>query len=366
MNSDLPRLNIVVNADSFAYMYKYFLQPIELSATIEYWENNANKVFTEAAVIDIRGSGSAHNKMKSIGVRFNKKIDNATFQIVNTQQALPGHNLDALQDVRLRNSGNDDPFTQFKDLALTEFLIDYEMDMELKYGTPFQVFVNNRYYGLLNFRTENTVIALSDLLQVNQADITMMKIDLDNGNLEHREGDEVICDDLRLAIKNEDIRTLESLIDVENFMDYIIFEDYVSNADWPHNNVRIYSIAGSKFRFLLYDLDLSLKFTKQQILPRMEYLKDDLSKMYQIFREKEEGFIESFETRQKMWYQKFSPNHFNSVVDGFVNVYRSEIKYKISKYNYPSSTLEWNLSVDDMRRSFEQNDKNNRSKYNLN
>ncbi|PCJ64340.1 MAG: hypothetical protein COA58_13380 [Bacteroidetes bacterium] len=366
ISSDLTRINIVADADLFENMYLNFAQNIEISAQIEYFDEKGILLLDESAKIRIRGSGSALNDMKSIGIIFTKKIDNLALQIINTEQVLPGDDLCTLQSIRLRNSGNDDGVTHIKDLALTEFAIANSIDLELKYGTATQVFINGKYYGLLNIRTENDRIALSDLLQVDSSSITMLKSDFKNGNMEYKEGNFQLAQRLNQAIDDEDVFELKRLIDITNFIDYILFEDYLQNTDWPHNNARMYSVNGSKFRFLLFDLDRAFIRPKMNRLPLMEYLDDDISKMYQILRANDENFIPTLEKRQKELYTLFSPTRFNEIVDQLAHNIDGEIKYLIKKYGAPHSTLQWKMNVDKMKRDFDRNDHYNRNKYDLN
>lgn len=366
IETNLPIFNIILPQDSFDLMYEKYNKGLIMEAQIEYWENKNKKVFTQPGYIEHRGSYSIGFPMKSIGIRFNGKLNNGELQIVSTNKALPGHSLDKLQYIRLRNSGNDDYFTQFKDLALNEFLMSTGLVLELKYGRPAQVFVNNSYYGLLNIRTENNTLALSDLLQVNENDLTMIKMDVDNGNLECREGDQNLCAALQNAIKEKDAQVLELLIDLDNFIDYLIFQDYITNVDWPQNNARMYSVGGGKFKFLLYDLDQALTYTKHHRLPQMEFLNDDVSKIYQALRAGNEEFVSKLNERQAYWYGIFNPDNFDAIVDNFTTQYRGEVDYKIARWGYPASTLQWNVYVEQLKRDFRENDLQNRRKYNLN
>ena len=365
MSSKLGRFNIESDPDSFEYMYKNFEAKIEISAKITYYDAQNNLVFTENGMIDIRGSGSANNEMKSIGIVFDRKIDNLKYQLIETSQALPGHDLSKIQNVRLRNSGNDDGITHLKDLALTNFVIANGLELELKYGASVQVFSNGAYFGLLNIRSENDRLALSDLLNVDSSSITMMKMDFYNGNMEYKEGDEALAQSLRQAIKDENANDLNELLNIDNFIDYIVYQDYIGNVDWPHNNARMYSVNGNKFRFLLYDLDLAVTRNKMHRLPQMEYLDDDISKMYQILRANDETFIPALENRQKTLYEQFSPAQFNRITDELSNNIDGEIEYLIAKYGPPNSSIEWRMNVEQLKRDFDRCDYYNRRKYGL-
>lgn len=363
MTSELDRINVI--ADSFDYMYTYYVYDVEIGATVEYFNNQGSLLFTKSAQIKIKGAGSANNPMKSIGIVFDDKVDNSAFQILETSQVLPNDQLTKFQSIRLRNSGNDDGVTHLKDLALTELAIRNGIDLELKYGKAVQVFVNGEYFGLLNLRTDNDRIALSDLLGVPMNVITTMKMDTPEDDIDFREGDEQVAQNLIDAIKNQDGYTLHQLVDVDNFIDYLIFEDYVGNMDWPHNNVRLYSVNGGKFRFLLYDLDWAAMRNRTQRLPKMEYLSDDISKMYQILRNHDQGFIDAFETRQAEIYSQLSTDKFNAIVDDLASKIDRDIPYLIQKWGAPHSTLQWQLNLDQLKQDFHVNDFYNRKLYEL-
>ena len=70
-----------------------------------------------------------------------------------------------------------------------------------------------------------------------------------------------------LIIKVENIRTKENEIDIENFIDFIISEIYYANSDWPCNNYKMWKTndENSKWRFLIYDLDLSFGYNANSI-----------------------------------------------------------------------------------------------------
>lgn len=363
MDSELDRIHI--EADSFDYMYTFYFGDIQISATVKYYNGDGTLLFEKDAQIKIKGAGSANNPMKSIGIVFGDKVNNSTFQILETSQALPNDNLSQLQSIRLRNSGNDDGVTHIKDLSVTELAIRNSIDLELKYGKAVHAFVNGEYFGLLNLRTEVDRIGLSDLLGVNVDDITIMKMDTPNNDLDFREGDEQVAQALIDAIETENGIALHQLIDIDNFIDYLIFEDYIGNTDWPQNNVRLYSVNGNKFRFLLYDLDGAATRNRVPRLPKMEYYEDDVSKIYQILRNHDQGFIQALEDRQAEIYGTLSTTKFNAIVDELSENIAGDIGYLIQKWGAPHSSLQWLMNVDQLKQDFHVNDFYNRKLYEL-
>lgn len=363
IDSRLDRINIKVDKDQWKFMYVNYQDEIEITALVHYFGSNGDSLFSKNAKLQIKGASSTHYPMRSIGIVFENEIDNTMFKIIDPAQALPGDNLTKLRSVRLRNSGNDNGVTQLKDLALTELAASNAIDLELKYGKPVQVFVNDAYFGLLNLRTENDVIGLADLLNVSESDITILKMDYPNGDIDFREGDETLAQQLIDAIKSEDGDLIEVLIDIPNFIDYILYQDYIGNMDWPHNNVKLYSVNGSKFRFLLYDLDYAATTNRTQRLPKMEYLEDDLSKIYQIIRANDESFISALESRQEELYDLLSTDKFNTVVDDLAASIDSEMGYQIKRWGAPYSLFQWHLNLDQLKQDFRVNEFYNRKVY---
>ncbi|UTW66349.1 CotH kinase family protein [bacterium SCSIO 12643] len=366
METSLDRIHIIADPTRLDDMMRRFNQDIEVSTDVVYYNYKGELLFEKTGNIEIKGAGSAAADMKPLGITFDTPFNNGSLKVITPQAVAPSDHLELIQNVRLRNSGQDFGITMLKDLAYSEFALRAGMDLELKYGKPLHVFINGKYYGLHNIRTENDRVAISHLLQTDTSSITRIKMDDSNKNLEYREGDLALAESLIRAIKNEDAYALEQLLDIDNFLDYIIFEDYVGNIDWPHNNARAYSVNGSKFRFLLYDLDLAAFRTKNPILPEMEYKEDHISEILQILLEDNPEFEARLHERQEMWYQAFSPELFNSVVDELADKIDTDIEYLIARRGFPQSTLQWRLNLEQLKRDFERTDHFNRKKYKLN
>ena len=191
-----------------------------------------------------------------------------------------------------------------------------------------------------------------------------MKIDVDNGNLEWDEGSMAMADVFEKALEQEDFTTLWRIVDESSFIDYLIFQDYIGNFDWPHNNARMYSAKGAPFRFILYDLDFAAFNNKNPILPEMEFRNDDLSKLYREMRKKPD-FDSNLKARQKELYKKLTPDRFFHIVDKNTAIIEDEIPYLMAKYNKPENIFEWRRSLDLLRREFKMRDKSIRDKYDL-
>ena len=365
ISTKLPVINIEANESDLNLIFAKYDYPYRIDATVTYYNEQKELLFEKQAIIDIKGAGSAASTMKPIGIELIKPINNQELHLIQPKVLTNTDDLTLIQNFRLRNSGQDYGHTMIKDLAYSQFALQAGLQVSIKYGKPAHLFINSKYYGLQNLRTENNRLALSYLLNVDTASITLLKMDDKNHNLEFKEGDEDFAETFLKGINSRDYQTIINSLDITDFMDYIIFEDYVGNFDWPHNNARAYRIDGGKFKFMLFDLDLVAVRSKNPILPEMEFLDDDISGIYQILLENDPGFEEKFHSRQAYWYAKFSPTLFNTIVDELAENIENDIPYLISRRQTPESTLQWKLNLDQLKRDFERTDHFNRKKYRL-
>lgn len=362
ITSDLDRMNITVSQDSLEYMLSKPWSKIIISAEIDYYSPNGKVFDNKAASIEIKGTGSANNTMKSIGILFDEALDNSMGQFIS-EPASNGNNLNSLQSITLRNSGQDFGKTVVKDLAYSLFALRMGMNIEVKYGKPVHLFFNGSYYGLLNLRTEDSSLGIAQLFDVPEQSVTMAKMNIASGKLKYKVGNEALVHAVHEATETNDIGALKSLIDIDNYLDYLIYQDYIGNMDWPHNNVIMFSVNNEPFRFFFFDSDLAGQRPKNYRLPEMEYGEDDMSEMFQVLI-KDEQFLSQLEERQRHWYKQFSPEKFDQIVDELTFQIQDDLPYLIAKWGEPNSMFEWQLSIAQLKRDFERTDHFNRKKYN--
>ena len=365
IDTDLEIINIKVDSDAFNSFYANPGSGQELPVELDVFDNDHDLIESDImANIKIRGVGSAFYALKSFEVILDQSYIQQDFEFVRDEPKLSTHSLSELSNFRLRNSGQDFFNTFLKDKAYNKLAVELGLDFESMYGTKtFQVFINNSYHGLLNARSESNITGVSNLIGVDEDQMVMYKVNRFNQNLEFHQGNENLIADLELAIDDFSPSELYELIDISSFIDYIIYEDYIGNFDWPNNNIRMYSQNGEPFRCVLYDLDLAAFQTKEVYLPRMEYQDYDLAKLYQKLRQVT-GFDELLRVRRQEIYDQVSPELFNSIVDEFAAQIEQEIHYLIDKYETPESYFHWLASLEKLKIDFEARDSFIRNYYN--
>lgn len=163
--------------------------------------------------------------------------------------------------LQFRNGGND--FNcRIYDAALQSLVRTSGIDIDLQNYQPVAHYINGRFMGTINMREPNNKHNVYANHGWNDNEIDMFEIDCDSGYVQMcgtRDAWEELLE-LSANASNESVyaRILE-VIDVDEFLNYMAVEFYLGNMDWPQNNCKAWRprVEGGKFRFVLYDLDLT-------------------------------------------------------------------------------------------------------------
>lgn len=359
----LPKVNITVSEEEWKYMITRPHAKIYTRAGFSF--KHHKELVNVPIQLRIKGAASVEYSLKSLEIIFDEVVNNDDVRLIGKSSYNGNVYLDELKNIRLRNSGQDFTKTMLKDKAYTRLAELSGMDfMVMQTGSAAQVFVNDKYYGLLNIRSESNLMSIALQEKSDPENVVVYKVDVDNGNIEHSEGDMSLTPDLEQMIDDADPVSIAKWVNEASFIDYIIFQDYSGNLDWPHNNIRVYSVDGKPFRFVLYDLDHAARKTKNPLLPELEYVSHDLAKMYRVFR-RIKGFDERLKKRQEELYEIWQSGRFYDIVEEMRIEIKESMPYQISKHQNPVSVYQWNWHIEKLMRDFEMRDKYIRKKYKL-
>ena len=353
IRSNLPVIQIEVDADEFDEMYENTEEEIEIKGKFSLYRDDELLIENEKVELELKGKFSIRFPLKTLGVKFDKKYDNRDRSLINPAVVLPHHSIDKIKAIRLRNSGNDFEKTMLKDLSITQLAIQSGLDIDLTYGEAVLVYINGEFYGLMNLRTEANTNGMAGLYEADKDDVTLAKITTQE--LIKKDGDFNRIDALLDAIENKNIAYLKNEIDLNSFIDYMIFQSYIGNTDWPHNNARFYAIKDGKFRFVLFDLDNASRLKiDQSPLNRINgfWGSNILSDLFKALYEDEQD--DSFKSKFLQRYRELlesgniSSNELEKIVDENTERITVEIEHQIAKYNAPRTKLEWQIELDKM------------------
>lgn len=242
----------------------------ERPASLEYFDPSGTLAIAREVQLDIQGQSSRSFRQKSLGVKvLAEPVGYELFP--GARRRGDGSPLLQFRHLRLRNSGNDWTYTMFRD-GLCHKLVE-GLPIDAQYYSPAVVFLDGEYWGIHNIREMHDAEYLAAHYGVVQSDAVICS---GPGTLEEgAPGSELPYLALREFIRTHDLslaanyENVERQVDLDNFILYHAANIYFGNADWPHNNLRVWRDASGKaeggslpprdgrWRWLLFDCDLA-------------------------------------------------------------------------------------------------------------
>ena len=141
------------------------------------------------------------------------------------------------------------------------------------------LFLNGMYWGLYNIAERVDGQFGKDHLGGDKSDIDVIKIEEDGGNhLEASEGDleawNLMTETAAKAADDAYYQQLDTLLDIDNFIDYMLINQYAGNTDWDHHNwyaIRRHNTdsgVSEGFRFLCWDSEIILENERENVLSK--------------------------------------------------------------------------------------------------
>ena len=137
------------------------------------------------------------------------------------------------------------------------------------------LFLNGMYWGLYNMAERVDEQFGKDHLGGKKSDMDVIKVEEDGGNhLEAAEGDMeawnlMVKTAARAADDNYYEQLADSLLDIGQFIDYMLINQYAGNTDWDYHNwyaIRRRGTDSQGFRFLCWDTEIIFDSRSQNVL----------------------------------------------------------------------------------------------------
>ena len=163
------------------------------------------------------------------------------------------------KSLKLRNGGNDSD-CRIKDGILQEVARRSGMIIDSQCWQPVHVFINGEHYSVLNLRESNNHNYALSSYGYSSDKVDYFEVNLDSGYVQKRGSKESFNRLLALSTNSSDSLVYEeirSLLDIDEYINYMSIELFLANRDWPDNNVKGFrSQEDGRFHIILYDLDL--------------------------------------------------------------------------------------------------------------
>ena len=139
------------------------------------------------------------------------------------------------------------------------------------------LFLNGMYWGLYNMAERVDEQFGKDHLGGKKSDIDVVKIEEDGGNhIEAAEGtldawEQMVETATRAATDEAAYQQLDTLLNVDAFIDYMLINQYGGNTDWDHHNwyaIRRRGEDSQGFRFLCWDTEIIFESARENVLSK--------------------------------------------------------------------------------------------------
>jgi hypothetical protein len=319
--------------------------------------DTSNKIiFHEDAGIKINGFGICGFPQKTMRISFRKKYGNKKIKVKIFEK-------DTIQTYRrllLRNSGQDFVGTFIRDVLLQSIA---PSSLYIQNSKACLVYINGIFWGIHNIREKMDKHYIKSHFKLKENEYSYFE-NCGKTLL----GDKKVYNSLMKTVNNKRIsdssyfKTLDSIINIKQWIDYLLFQLYIGNSDWPGVNVKLFKPNNGLWEWLTFDLDLAFGYHYIAHTSRganFDFLKlatDSTSTKWPnpycstiLIRQllKNPVVKDMLLARSEVLLDSdFYPDITIKKIDSIKNIYNNIIHKQIERWGYPKSKSYWENEVD--------------------
>ena len=245
----------------------------ERPVSIELFETGGQPAFNQNGGVRIQGGRTKRFPKKSL--RFYARSDYALqdffeYPLFGSQAKITGaHSAQVYKMFLLRNSGQDWNKSIFRDTFVQSLANQTRLDTQA--GRLAVVFLNGEYWGVytLQERYDEYYLVNHYGIEPGQAVILRQSGSLFRGNPDDEKQYSEIADFMSKNSLSDpkNYAYIQTRLDVDNYIDYLIMEIFSGNDDWPDNNIYLWRMKTDQYepdapygqdgrwRWMLFDMD---------------------------------------------------------------------------------------------------------------
>jgi len=255
------------NPGGYPYFGANFWKDWERPIHFEFFEPADTAAVSVDAGVKINGNWSRAFDQKSLSIYLRGAYGYNKMKY----QFFPDKNQSDFENVILRNSGNDFQYALIRDRYISEMFRN--LDIGIQQTRFCATYLNGNYWGLYTLRERIDENFLKNMYGADPLNVELIEQST-NGNIELSEHyyalyNFIASNDLANSLN---YATVGAQMDIENFKNYQIAEIFVSNTDWPGNNVKLWrpKTETGKWKWIVYDVDYGVGMA-QYIFPQQDY-----------------------------------------------------------------------------------------------
>ena len=296
-----------------------------------YMSPQGEMLFNQDVNISVSGGYTRSQNYRSFKLKSNKIFDG---QNRLDYMFFPQKPYNRNKVLLIRNGGNDywRHNARFIDPALETIIQRSGIDLDVQSYVPIIEYVNGKLRGVFNMREPN-----NDKFAYANFGYDDEELDaLENSKVKNG-SDEVMKRIYELGSRINETGVydeLMTLLDIDEYTNYMAVTFFLHNDDWPDNNIKCYrSQNDGRYRFVSFDLDYAFKgcwdnskdnpfenfaLFKDNSAPRTNNNKEFVNFFLNLL--KHDGFRKKFiDTFCLMGGSVFEPTHANVIVDELLN-----------------------------------------------
>lgn len=243
---------------NYPYFGSNFWQPWSRKSRMEFFDGTQTKQFEAIFDLEIHGGWSRAEPQKSFRIDAKSKYTgDVEYPLIERKPQITSYN-----NFNLRNGGQHSLFDRIQDAVMSRLSEGTSID-RMGYQACI-VYLNGAYWGLYGIREKFD----EHYVESNHG------VDKDAVQLLNREG--ALVGEASHFVESHQIITststsapnfvevLSARFDLENYIDYFVFETYIQNRDWMGidwelNNIKLWrqDTPGATWRYMMYDTDFA-------------------------------------------------------------------------------------------------------------
>ncbi len=340
----------------------------ERPASIEIFEPDSDSAALRQNIgVRIHGGWNRSEPMKSLRLYARSQYGDSRF----FHRIFPNLLYTEYNRLLLRNSGNDWPYTMFRDAFIQK--VSQHLKIDILNYRPAIVFFNGEYWGIHNFRERFDRHYLSRVYSIesDKVDILERNAVIKEGSNQHYLETIDYINANRL-VNDEYYEYIKTRIDIVNYMHYQIAQIYSGNRDWPGNNIDFWRYQTNEYnpdapygqdgrwRWLMYDTDFgfglhggdpshnTLAFATEMNGPSWPNPPWS-TLLFRRLLENESFRIEFINRFADQLNSAFHPDRVIAMIDEMANHIQPEIEEHTLRWGRPGSENAWRNEVNVIR-----------------
>ncbi len=326
----------------------------ERDVHISYFPTDGPAAFAQDAGVRIHGGGSRDGAQKSLRLYARKDYGTQYFDY----PLMPHRGISRYKRFILRATmGTWEGQTMIADEVAQS--ISANLNLEYQDSRPAIVFINGEYWGIHAIRDRIDDRYLEYVTGMDRDSVQFREDDFESNEAYQELLDFAESHDLSLAANYE---AISQLMDVDNFIDYQIAEQFFRNYDWPANNLDAWKKTSpdGRWRWIFFDVDAGFGTPDFNMLlhatrndPLVTYPNPPWSTA--LFRSllENDNFRRQFITRYaEILNEDFRKDKTVETFEVIRSTYAPEVSEHIERWHYPNSYGSWVADVGEDIRLF--------------